>query len=102
MSRQNNNENARLKIVSRQDDRDLPDLGVTTLDELLHHSAARNPGAVALSAMGADVSYADLQELSAAVASWLLAQGLKANERVAVALPNLLAHPIACLGIIRA
>jgi len=102
MSRQNNNENARLRIVSRQGEHELPDLGVTTLDELLHHSAARNPEAVALSAMGADVSYAALQELSAAVASWLLAQRLKADERVAVALPNLLAHPIVCLGIIRA
>lgn len=98
-----NNESARLRLVgTEQDGNALPDLGVATIDELLHRSAAKTPKATALSALGQNISYAELQSLSAAVAMWLINQGLQPADRVAVALPNMLAHPIACLGIVRA
>lgn len=94
---------AKLKLVSAlQDSNELPDLGVATIDELLHRSAAKTPHAPALSALGVSISYEELQELSASVATWLINQGLQPGARVAVALPNMLAHPVACLGIIRA
>lgn len=97
------NESARLKLVGAVQDGDaLPDLGAATVDELLHRSAAKTPQATALSALGQNISYAQLQDLSASVATWLINQGLQPGARVAVALPNMLAHPIACLGIMRA
>lgn len=98
-----NTESVQLQLVSSaQEGTKLPNLGASTLDELLHHSAARAPNATALSALGQNISYAQLQDLSTAVATWLINQGLQPGARVAVALPNMLAHPIACLGIIRA
>lgn len=102
MNRQNKKENVRLRIVSTQDSNELPDFGVATIDELLHRSAAKSHNAAALSAMGVDISYEALQAHSASIATWLIDQGLQPGARVAVALPNVLAHPIACLGIIRA
>ena len=102
MNHQNKKEKVRLRIVSTHDNDELPDFGVATIDELLHRSVARSPGAPAISALGVDVSYEALQKFSAAIATWLIDQGLQTGARVAVALPNMLAHPVACLGIIRA
>lgn len=49
------------------------------------------------------LTYADVDRLSSAFAAWLQqALGLKKGDRVAVMLPNLLAFPIASLGIARA
>lgn len=98
-----NNESARLKLVGvAQDGSARPDLGVATIAELVHRSAAKTPQATALSALGQNISYAQLQDLSASVATRLINQGLQPGARVGVALPNMLVHPIACLGIIRA
>lgn len=81
---------------------EVPDLGARSIDGLLYQSAARFPNKVALSAMGATLSYAELVRYSEAFAVWLQTRGLRPGERVAVALPNVMAHPIACLGIVRA
>ena len=103
MNRSNKKDNEKLKLVdSGQNGGELADLGVCTIDELLQRGAMKAPRAPALSAMGANVSYEQLQNLSASVATWLINQGLQPGDRVAVALPNMLAHPVACLGIIRA
>lgn len=80
----------------------IPDPGARSVDDLLRQSAARLPRKAALSAMGATVSYRDLVRYSDGFAAWLRLCDLQAGERVAVALPNVMAHPIACLGIIRA
>lgn len=48
------------------------------------------------------LSYADVDRLSAAFAAWLQhTMGVKPGDRVAVMLPNLMAFPVACIGIIR-
>jgi len=52
--------------------------------------------------MGADLSYAELNRRSAALASWLQAQGVAPGERVAIMLPNVLHYPIALCAILRA
>lgn len=83
-------------------DDNIPDLGARTIDELIYRSAARHPQATALTAMGAKLSYANLVLNIDAFATWLKGQGLQPGARVAVALPNVMAHPIACLGIMRA
>ena len=52
---------------------------------------------------GQTLSYADLDRQSAAFCAYLQTRhGVKKGDRVAVMLPNLLAFPIAFLGIIRA
>jgi long-chain acyl-CoA synthetase len=57
----------------------------------------------AFRSFGQTLTYADVDLLSAAFAAWLQhTLGVKPGDRVAVMLPNLLAFPIACLGIMRA
>ena len=48
------------------------------------------------------LSYADTDRLSRDFAAWLQAQGVKKGDRIAVMTPNILAFPVAMLGIIRA
>lgn len=103
MHHSTSNENLKLRLVSGSlDGGELPDFGASTIDELLQRSVAKAPAAPALSALGATINYQQLHDLSEGVCAWLLDQGLQPGARVAVALPNMLAHPIACLGIIRA
>jgi len=57
----------------------------------------------AFRSFGQTLTYADVDRLSGAFAAWLQQTlGVKPGDRVAVMLPNLLAFPIACLGIMRA
>ena len=57
----------------------------------------------AFRAFGQTLSYADVDRQSAAFAAWLQhALGVKRGDRIAVMVPNLLAFPIAFLGIARA
>ncbi|MEX3841823.1 AMP-binding protein [Paraburkholderia sp. BR10882] len=50
----------------------------------------------------ASLSYADVDRLSRDFAAYLQHVGVKKGDRVAVMLPNLLAFPIALIGIVRA
>jgi long-chain acyl-CoA synthetase len=52
--------------------------------------------------MGKSVTYAELDEASRALASWLQSRGLKRGDRVAIMMPNVLQYPIAIAGILRA
>lgn len=57
----------------------------------------------AFRSFGQTLSYADVDRLSAAFAAWLQHKlGIKKGDRIAVMAPNLLAFPIAFLGIARA
>jgi long-chain acyl-CoA synthetase len=57
----------------------------------------------AFRASGQTLRYADVDRLSAAFAAWLQYQlGVGKGDRIAVMMPNLLAFPIAFLGIVRA
>ena len=57
----------------------------------------------AFHSFGQQLTYADVDRLSAAFAAWLQhSLGVQPGDRVAVMLPNLMAFPIACLGILRA
>nr|WP_165842100.1 AMP-binding protein [Paraburkholderia unamae] len=60
---------------------------------------ARRP---ALRAGDTVLSYADVDRLSRDFAAYLQHAGVKKGDRVAVMLPNLLAFPIALIGIVRA
>ncbi|MCO5124308.1 MAG: AMP-binding protein [Rhizobacter sp.] len=72
---------------------------VTALMEAAMRRYADKP---ALRSFGQTLSYADTDRLSRDFAAWLQAQGVKKGDRVAVMTPNILAFPVAMLGIIRA
>ena len=55
-----------------------------TLGEMLHASAVKNPDKPALVCGERIVSYHKLNETTDALASWLLTQGLKSGDRVAI------------------
>ena len=57
----------------------------------------------AFSNLGVTLTYADLDRLSAAFASWLQQHtDLKPGDRIAVQMPNVLQYPIAVFGAMRA
>ncbi len=76
--------------------------GVGTLVDLLRDSIAQHGPKVAFACMGADLTYRQLDAMSSAVAAWLQSRGLKAGDRVAIMLPNVLQYPVALAGILRA
>jgi long-chain acyl-CoA synthetase len=67
-------------------------------DEAMRRHAHRP----ALRAGGVTLSYADVDRLSRDFAAYLQHAGVKKGDRVAVMMPNLLAFPIALIGIVRA
>jgi long-chain acyl-CoA synthetase len=74
-----------------------------SLPQMLIDVCQRRARQPAFTHMGKTLSYADIDRLSADLASYLRGElGLKPGDRVAVMLPNLLQFPIAVLGILRA
>ena len=71
---------------------------VALLDEAMRKFKDR----VAFRCMGASLTYAEMDQLSARVASWLQSRGLKKGSRVAVMMPNVLQYPVVVAGILRA
>ena len=90
----------------------LPDLPYRNLAELTHASCKRwavesqVPAAfscVVPNGMNGRLSFAEVDELSDAFASYLRASlGLDAGDRVAVQLPNSLGYPVVALGVFKA
>jgi long-chain acyl-CoA synthetase len=75
----------------------------SSLADLLEDSCQRFRNQLAYTHMGATLRYADVNGLSLAFAAYLQqALELQKGERVAIMLPNLLQHPVATLGILRA
>ncbi len=75
----------------------------SSLPDLLEISCRRFRSRPAYSNMGATLRYADVDQLSLNFAAWLQqGLGLQKGDRVAVMLPNLLQHPVATLGALRA
>jgi len=70
---------------------------------MLEQAMQRYADQVAFQAFGQALSYAQVDRLSAAFCAYLQNRlGVRKGDRVAVMLPNLVAFPIALLGIIRA
>ncbi len=72
------------------------------LASIVSESAGRVPGAVAVRLNDAELSYAELDELSARLATLLVERGLEPGDRVGVMLPNVPEFPIAYYGVLRA
>jgi len=69
---------------------------------LMEAAMQRYADKIAFQSLGQTLTYAQVDELSRDFAAWLQAEGVKKGDRVAVMTPNILAFPIAMLGIIRA
>jgi long-chain acyl-CoA synthetase len=72
------------------------------LASIVTESAARVPDSAAIRLGDAELSYADLDDLSARMATLLTARGLRPGDRVGVMLPNVPQFPIAYYGALRA
>ncbi|MHB1402910.1 MAG: AMP-binding protein [Thiobacillus sp.] len=78
-------------------------LRYASLKDLLEQSCERFRARPAFTSMGASLSYDELDRLSQAFGAWLQHEaGLTRGERVAIMLPNLLQHPVALFGALRA
>ncbi|HEX6152660.1 MAG TPA: AMP-binding protein, partial [Solirubrobacterales bacterium] len=72
------------------------------LASIVTESAAREPAAVAVRLGPLELTYADLDDRSARLATLLREKGLQQGDRVGVMLPNVLEFPIAYYGVLRA
>ena len=71
--------------------------------ELMEQAMADHADKPAFHCLGQTLSYADVDQQSRALAAYLQQRlGVRKGDRVALMTPNLLAFPIACLGIARA
>ena len=69
---------------------------------LLEHAMTQFADKPAFRSFGQTLSFADVDRLSGAFAAWLQhTLGVKKGDRIAVMMPNLLAFPVAFLGIAR-
>jgi long-chain acyl-CoA synthetase len=74
-----------------------------SLREVIEEAFANHRQLPAFSNMGATLTYAQLDALSRAFAAWLQQKsGLRAGDRVALMMPNILQYPIALFGVLRA
>ncbi len=76
--------------------------GPETLASMLAGSARQWASRPALACLGRNVSYAELEAWSVALAGWLQASGLQRGDRVAVMLPSLPQLPVAVAAVLRA
>ncbi len=74
----------------------------SSVNQLLESAMKKFADKPAFCSFGQTLTYADVDRLSRGFAAWLMSKGVKKGDRVAVMTPNLLAFPIAFLGIIRA
>ncbi len=74
----------------------------STIVEVLERACERYAYNPAFTSLGRTLSYAELEQQSAAFASWLQQSGLQPGDRIAVQLPNLVQYPVVVFGALRA
>src|SRR4051794_25547848 len=72
------------------------------LASIVTESAARVPDSPAVRLGEAALTYSELDQRSARLATLLGEKGLRAGDRVGVMLPNVLEFPVAYYGVLRA
>lgn len=73
-----------------------------SLTELLEEAFRQHARACAAVCMDSELSFAQVDELSAALGAWLQSKGLAKGARVALMLPNVLQYPVAIAAVLRA
>ena len=74
----------------------------TSLVALMEESFQKYASRTAYSFMGKDISYAQTDSLSRALAAYLQGLGLAKGDRVAIMMPNVPQYPVAVAAILRA
>jgi long-chain acyl-CoA synthetase len=77
-------------------------LAYRSIGELAVASCARYGERPAYNNLGHDISFAELERLSAAFGGWLQSRRLAKGARVAIMMPNCLQYPVALFGALRA
>ena len=75
---------------------------MTNLATILTESARRHRDRAAIRLDDTVLAYAELDELTARAAGWLRDRGVTPGDRVAIALPNVVAFPVFYYGALRA
>jgi long-chain acyl-CoA synthetase len=73
-----------------------------SLVDLLEEAFRKHGNQGAYSFMGAELTYRQLNQYSAAVAAWLQGRGFTKGKRVAIMMPNVMQYPIVLAGVLRA
>ena len=73
-----------------------------SIRDLFEESAASFGERPAYYCMGREISFAELDRMSAAFGAWLQSRGLHKGDRVALMMPNVLQYPVALFGVLRA
>jgi acyl-CoA synthetase (AMP-forming)/AMP-acid ligase II len=73
-----------------------------SLVQLIEEAFRKHGSQAAYNFMGAELTYSQLDQYSAAVAAWLQSRGFGKGKRVAIMMPNVMQYPIALAGILRA
>ena len=76
--------------------------GYSSLTQLLEEAFRAHARRCAAVCMDSELSFAQLDELSAALGAWLQSRGLKRGARVALMMPNVLQYPVAIAAVLRA
>jgi long-chain acyl-CoA synthetase len=69
---------------------------------MLEESFRENREKPAFACMGAQITYRELDQLSARLAGWFQSKGLARGARIAIMMPNVLQYPVAIAAILRA
>ena len=80
----------------------IEEANLTTLAQMFRDSVRDFAERPAVESFGKRMTYAELGKAADAVASWLQGQGLKAGDRVAIMLPNVMAYPAILHGVLTA
>ncbi|RST87188.1 long-chain fatty acid--CoA ligase [Aquibium carbonis] len=81
---------------------DIAGLPASSIGELLVDACRQYAGRPAFTSMGKSMTYAEVEQASAAFGAWLQGKGLAKGARVAIMMPNVLQYPIAMMGALRA
>ena len=73
-----------------------------SLAQLFDEAAVKFGPREAFTCMGKSITFAELDQQSAAFGAWLQSNGLKKGDRVALMMPNVLQYPVGLFGVLRA
>lgn len=76
--------------------------GYQSLADLIGRACKQHASRRAVTFMGSDMSYAQLDRHADAVAAWIQAQGLPVGSHVAIMMPNVMAYLPVLVGVLRA
>ncbi len=73
-----------------------------TVNDFIEESLKKYADRIAFTSFGTHIKYKILDKKSKLFAAYLISRGLKAGDRIALMMPNILQYPIALLGSLRA